>query len=198
MESLRTVVTEVEKIMNDRPLTHTSSDINDSEALTPSHLLYGRRISSLPYPNFDIDESSMPTFMDNSTLTKRSERQSEILQHFWRRWRSEYLTSLREFHRTSGNNMQLIKLGDVVLVHDESPRLTWKLAVVTELIRGNDGHVRAARIRMKNTETTRSLVKLYPLEVTCNGESDETTGTRPRRLASVKAQENIRNLLKTT
>ena len=52
METLCTVVTEVEMIMNDRPLTYTSSDINDTEPLTPSHLMFGRRIKSLLYINF--------------------------------------------------------------------------------------------------------------------------------------------------
>ena len=78
----------------------------------------------------------------------------------------EYLTSLREFHKTSGNNEQTVKVGDVVQVHDEIPRTKWKLAVVTELIRGNDGLVRSSRIRMNQLETTRLIVKLYPLELT--------------------------------
>ena len=33
-----------------------------------------------------------------------------------------------------------------MLVHDESPRLTWKLAVVESLIEGGDGLIRAANI----------------------------------------------------
>ena len=36
---LYTVLTEVESIVNSRPLTHVSDDINDLEALTPNHLL---------------------------------------------------------------------------------------------------------------------------------------------------------------
>ena len=45
-----------------------------------------------------------------------------------------------------GNNNQEIKVGDVVLVHYDSPRISWKMAVVEELIIGGDGFIRAANI----------------------------------------------------
>ena len=47
-ELLNTVITEIEAFLNDRPITYVSSDISDSEPLTPSHLLCGRRITCLP------------------------------------------------------------------------------------------------------------------------------------------------------
>ena len=37
------------------------------------------------------------------------------LQHLWKRWQSEYLTRLREFHKCkSGNTRKSVKKGDVV------------------------------------------------------------------------------------
>lgn len=56
----------------------------------------------------------------------------------------------------------------MVLVHDESPRSTWKLAVVEGLIEGGDGLVRAANIHTSTGHTNRPITKLYPLEVCTN------------------------------
>ena len=39
VEALPTFLTEVESIINSRPLTVTSDDINDLELITPYHLL---------------------------------------------------------------------------------------------------------------------------------------------------------------
>ena len=46
---LQTLIVEIEAILNDRPLTHLSSDVTDPEPLTPSHLIYSRRIVMLPH-----------------------------------------------------------------------------------------------------------------------------------------------------
>ena len=40
-EQLHTLLTEVELILNNRPLTHVSDDLSDLDALTPNHLLLG-------------------------------------------------------------------------------------------------------------------------------------------------------------
>ena len=45
---LRTLFTEVEGIMNSRPITPVSSDPQDLETLTPNHLLLQRKVSHLP------------------------------------------------------------------------------------------------------------------------------------------------------
>ena len=64
----------------------------------------------------------------------------------------------------------------MVIVHeDNKPRLQWRLAVVENLIQGNDGHVRAAHIRTNSHKTTRPVAKLYPLEVHSELEDDDTT-----------------------
>jgi len=46
-DELHTVLVEVEGTLNARPLTYVSLD-DPEEPLTPSHLMYGRRILSLP------------------------------------------------------------------------------------------------------------------------------------------------------
>lgn len=94
------------------------------------------------------------------------QRQSRLIEHFWKLRRSEYLTPLRQFHRTAGHNEQCISVGDFVQIHNESRQTNWKIWIITEFVRGNDEYVRSARIRTSTGETSRPIAKLYPLEVT--------------------------------
>ena len=52
-----------------------------------------------------------------------------------------------------------------LIINDDVPRTKWKMAVIEQLIRGNDGYVRAATIRYNGGRTNRPISKLYPLEV---------------------------------
>ena len=156
--------TEIEAVMNDRPLTHVSSSIDDLEPLTPSHLLYGRNITPMSYHYHYTADDITGIQSDQTTLTNRARTVTNIISQFWKRWRSEYLTGLREYHRATGSNEGRIRVGDVVQIHDEGPRIRWNLAVVEELITGRDGSVRAAKKKTKHGLSTSPIVKLYPIE----------------------------------
>ena len=79
--------------------------------------------------------------------------------------------------------------------------MNWKIGVVTDIVRSNDGLIRSAYVRTRTGETTRPIVKLYPLEVMNSemniprgDENGETTNTdnRPMPQAKVKALGNIK------
>ena len=161
---LEAIVVEIEASLNDRPLTYVSAEVDDIEPLTPAHLVYGRRITSLPHPHSD-DFDDPDYKVSASTMRKQLTNHTRLLQSFQLRWRREYLTALREFHRTTGSNNQRIKIGEVVLIHDDGPRIHWRLGVVESLITGNDGLVKAANVRTSTHTTSRPITRLYPLEV---------------------------------
>jgi len=94
LKQLETVVTEVEAMLNDRPLTYLSSDLTDLKPLTPSHLLYGRPVPNPLDSPVDLND---PDFqVGESTVRQTVNRQTKLIQQFWQRWKCEYLTSLRE------------------------------------------------------------------------------------------------------
>ena len=104
---------------------------------------------------------------------------------FQSQWKHEYLTALREYHRATGHNHQQIKIGDIVNVHDDGPRVNWRLAVVTKLLVGGDGFTRAVEIRTSTGTTNRPIAKLYPLEVCSTEESaNQNSPTQPTETTS--------------
>ena len=67
-EALQTLEVEIKAVLNDRPLTYLSADMNDPDPLTLLHLLYGRRITSLPHTIVEVDGITDPTFLTSSAL----------------------------------------------------------------------------------------------------------------------------------
>ena len=163
-DELFTVLIEVEGTLNSRPLAYEYDEAGE-EVLTPSHLIFGRRIKTVPDEIVEDEEEG------ESRYTGRFRYLSVRLAHFWNRWRREYLTDLREFHRTKvSTDPRSVQIGDVVTVYDESKRRgEWRLAVIESLIKGNDNVVRGANIRViakgKPSRMSRPVQKLYPIEV---------------------------------
>ena len=85
-DELLTVITEIEMVINSRPLSYMSaSDLE--EPLTPSHLIVGRRLMDLP--NDVGNDSDVEFDVDSSALTKRARYLSLTVNCFWERWRRE-------------------------------------------------------------------------------------------------------------
>ena len=91
-DELSTVLVEVEGILNARPLTYIYDEIGE-EPLTLDHLLHGRLLTSISH-RISCDEDE-----DDDKLTKRFIYLQKKATHFWKRWRKEYLTELRETHK---------------------------------------------------------------------------------------------------
>ena len=95
-DELLTAIVEIESILNSRPLSYISAG-DMEEPLTPSHLLIGRRVLNLPDHLDYICEFGDEDFdIDSTQLTRRMKHLSNTLNHFWKRWRNEYLAELRE------------------------------------------------------------------------------------------------------
>ena len=157
-EDLLTILVEIQRVINNRPLTYNYNDV-DSEPLTPNHLIFGRRL--------DINY-----FNENSTLVGMNQFLEKSIERFWKLWSGEYLGSLREQHSYVKNKnhpeRDMICVGDVVLVSENTPRIKWKYGLVEELIRGKDKKIRGACVLIKNKDSQniirRPINKLYKLE----------------------------------
>ncbi|XP_022102055.1 uncharacterized protein LOC110985381 [Acanthaster planci] len=153
-ETLSTVMCLVESIINNRPITTVSDDINDLEPLTPNHLLLLR---GAPHSLGEFDKKDM--------YSRRRWKQAQYLADvFWRRWIREYLPSLQKRQKWL-EPQRSIMVGDLVLIVDNDlPRNKWLLGRVLETYPGKDQLVRVVKVKTKSSILTRPVQKLCLLE----------------------------------
>ena len=211
-DEMNTVLVEVERVINSRPITSIYDDREAiSYALTPSHLINGRSISTIPSSqHYDVIST-------NQTLTRRSRHHRRLLQQFLQRWKRDYLLSLRENHKVKSRHDKKpdISVGDIVILkNDSTSRNFWKLAKIEELLPGRDGTIRSAVVKVANDTRKPVLLKrvvqqLIPIEVRsdeatimdeCEEEKNETTtgneeklNHRPRRTTAIAGEARRRS-----
>ena len=154
-EALRTALVEAEGILNNRPITHVSSNAGDVEALTPNNLLL--LCANPSYEDANVGDSEV-----NST---KLWRQCQALANFfWRRFSKEYLPTLSERRKWKEKNQNL-EVGDVVLVAEPNqPRGVWPLGRIVSTYPGKHGMVQADTVRTQCGEYKRPIKKLCLLE----------------------------------
>ncbi|GFU02409.1 integrase catalytic domain-containing protein [Trichonephila clavipes] len=60
-EQLLTVLTDIEGMINSRPITYVGSETEEPILLTPAHFIIGKRITSLPPVRLHLDSNlSLP------------------------------------------------------------------------------------------------------------------------------------------
>ena len=74
-DKLSTTLVEVEAVLNSCPLTYVYDEFE--EPLTPSHLVIGQRILSMPSKNYSIDVPHT-----QQALSRRAKFLQSILDHF--------------------------------------------------------------------------------------------------------------------
>ncbi|XP_018562144.2 uncharacterized protein LOC108904181 [Anoplophora glabripennis] len=143
-EELYTVVVQIEAVLNSRPLTPLSSDPADLIALTPSHFLIGDVLTTIP------QENVVDTPVNRLSLYKKLQ---QMLQHFWRRWSTEYISNLQNRTRWNSQSPQEIQPNTMVLLKEDNlPPLQWKLGRVSEVYRGKDNIVRVCVVRTQYSQ----------------------------------------------
>ena len=77
---------------------------------------------SLPnHSNVNLDD---PYFYESpESLNRQFKHLATVMKKFWSRWSKEYLTAVRESHRTllaKKKTSDIVKNGEVVVVHDDN------------------------------------------------------------------------------
>ncbi|XP_052218275.1 uncharacterized protein LOC127835894 [Dreissena polymorpha] len=150
-EELITACTGAESLINSRPLTYQSANVDDCTPLTPNHFLFGQ-----------VGGQFAPDSVDDTDYSpiKRWRRVQELVKHLWKRWLREFLPMLAG-RKKWFQQYRDFRIGVVVLVVDpEQPRGRWPLGRIVEIFPGDDGHVRAVSVRIGQSVLKRSITRL--------------------------------------
>ena len=161
-DEFTTVLTEVEAMVNSRPIVPVNDDPDSLDYLTPANFLIGRSTINLPVRPLTHTEV-------NPNVTRRQlnlmlQYQDRKLTKIWKMWKEEYL---RHLGTGVGVKEKLpISEGDLVMVASgQQPRCTWKVGRVEELLPGRDDRIRSAIIRSAGKSITRPIKLISKLEV---------------------------------
>ena len=122
-DQLRTFLFEVEAIVNSRPLTPITLEMDRELPLTPNHFLRPNAVAGLP-PIITGTKDDHPCQGWRYVQT--------AADHFWRRFSKEYLRTIlprQKWHDTKNN----LEVDDIVLAVDNNcPRSQWALGRIVE------------------------------------------------------------------
>ncbi|GFT96943.1 integrase catalytic domain-containing protein [Trichonephila clavipes] len=152
-EELTTLLTQIEGLLNSRPLSYVNdSDKECISTLTPSHFLTGDVLLSVP--------EELPS---TSNHRDRWELLQNIKRGFWKKWSSDsiFLITSQEM---AGRTTKL-KKDDIVFIKEEGPPGTWPMARVLQVHPGNDGLVRVATVKTQDSVFKRPVHKLHKLPI---------------------------------
>lgn len=150
-EELSTLLCQIESCLNSRPLCPLSADPSNFDALTPAHFLVGEPTNCV------MEESLVDLNINYITRWKVVEK---LKQHFWKRWRNEYLNRLQarpKWLKVRPN----AKVGELVLVADERCGPSqWILGRIQDVHPGPDGRTRVVSVLTKNKVIKRPISKI--------------------------------------
>ena len=112
IDELLTVLLEIERVLNNRPLTYDYPTDLD-KCLTPNNPLFGGRLEAHSYQENSQTETISQVIYSKHLTT--------IINHFWNRWRTKYIAELRESHKCNKKSMSskfIIGENHVVIVKD--------------------------------------------------------------------------------
>ncbi|GFW28513.1 integrase catalytic domain-containing protein [Trichonephila clavipes] len=136
-EELSTILSEVEVIVNHRPVTYVENDPGEPEPLTPAHFLeLGYGDSKYPIHFIEL----IDTTTAKESYKKRKTYRTLLLKQLWRRWKEQYLLQFKTAnHFKTPSVHKSLKLNDVVLVEGNvKSKLLWELGIIKEIVIGRE------------------------------------------------------------
>ena len=164
-------------MINSLPLTYAGDDTRHPEPITPAHLAIGRSLHSIPSGSIKKE--------DRGHVIQRFFYQQRLLNHFWKRWRQEYLQKLSIRNKWKVEQPSL-EIGDVVLISDDNvQRGKWPMGRIIKVHRGKDGLICTATLQIQKGELRNPVQRLHRLEIQHNQVDRQLEKIKPMQTPSI-------------
>ena len=144
-ESFQIFLTEVEAIVNSRPLTtDVINDVTSLVPLSPINLLTMKSRVVMPPPGVFVSADMY--------CRKHWRRLQHFSNEFWSRWRKEVLLTLQNKQKWNDKTRHC-GTGDIALIKDDMEKNRWPMAKVVATYKDNKGAVRSVRLLMGSVDS---------------------------------------------
>lgn len=158
-EQFTTLITQIEAVLNSRPLCPLTADPAETQVITPAHFLIGRPLVTIPSPNVASTPSNR---LDTYQLVQK------LFQNFWNIWSREYLHRLQQRPKWTQPEDNF-RVGQIVLVkEDNMPPGKWCLALITGTTKGKDDKIRVVNLKTATSIFQRPIHKICLLPIDDN------------------------------
>lgn len=156
-EEFLTLLIQIEAMLNSRPLTPLSAEIDDLEVLTPAHFLIGRPLTAIPEP---------PLLDIKSNRLSLWQKTNKVVDTVWKKWSNSYLNNQQQRSKWMFKKSN-IKIGDMVIVKEDNvPVCKWPLGRIIKIYPGKDKIIRVVDVKTQTGIFKRTISRLCLLPLT--------------------------------
>ena len=172
LQEAKVHILEVQRIINNRPLTRATASLDDITCITPMDLIRGYKDNTSIFPDVYLDEYLEDLYERKQDLPQQYLRKKLNREKFFKNLNDGYFEKLRfsspgnPQKQGQGQSHRLPKIGDVVLIKEDTIKIDWPRGIIVELSASSDGLIRRAKV-MNNKKhiLDRAICDLYSLEI---------------------------------
>merc|ERR1712055_61344 len=171
-QEAKVLIAEVQRIINNRPLTRATASLDDDTCITPMDLIRGYQDKSCIFPEVYLNEFLEDLWENQQNLHQQFIRKNINREKFFKNLNDGYFEALRFSHpgcpqkHGQGQKHYPPRVDDVVLIKQDTLRSDWPRGIIVELPTSSDGQIRRAKVINSNKHVLeRAICDLYSLEI---------------------------------
>ncbi|CAL4161569.1 unnamed protein product, partial [Meganyctiphanes norvegica] len=183
---------EVQRILNRRPLTRATASLDDMTCISPMDLIQGFKDDTSIIPHEYIEEYFEELGEQRQNLPQQYLRKKMNREKFFKNLNDGYFERLRfsspgtPQKKGQGQTHRPPKVGDVVLMKENTLKAEWPRGIITELLQSSDGQIRRAIVmNSKKHVSERAICNLYALELDAEWAIPESLDIRLQQANSI-------------